>query len=166
MNLRRSKKTLSMIFFLALVTFLGFALLLLPTKEIQKPKALVAHPLYKKSELPTTERVADLLSYMTLEEKIGQMALVEKNSVKDVNDIRTYGIGGMLSGFGGKPEDNTAAGWRQMVEGFISISQSTRLGIPVIYGADAIHGHSNVPGEQAADCGGDQRHEQRNQNRD
>jgi len=104
------------------------------------------NPLYRNSETPVNQRVADLMSYMTLEEKIGQMALVEKNSLKEVGDIQTYGLGGALSGFGGRPDDNTPSGWKQMVETFVLESRSSRLGIPILYGVDAIHGHSNVPG--------------------
>lgn len=102
--------------------------------------------LYRNSGAPINQRVADLMSYMTLEEKIGQMALVEKNSLKDLEDIQTYGLGGMLSGSGGRPDDNTPLGWKQMVETFVSESRSSRLGIPILYGVDAIHGHSNIPG--------------------
>jgi beta-glucosidase len=107
---------------------------------------LPENPLYQNSDVPLALRVTDLLSHMTLEEKIGQMALVEKNSLDELADIRTYGLGGILSGFGGKPDDNTAAGWKNMIGSFISESRSSRLGIPVLYGVDAIHGHSNVPG--------------------
>jgi beta-glucosidase len=102
--------------------------------------------IYLNPNASTEERVKNLLSYMTLEEKIGQMALVEKNSIESLSDISTYGIGGMLSGFGGKPEDNTAEGWKNMVHTFVEESHSSRLGIPVLYGVDAIHGHSNVRG--------------------
>ncbi len=84
------------------------------------------------------------MSYMTLEEKIGQMTLLEKNSLKKLEDISKYGLGGMLSGFGAKPEENTIAGWKEMVEGFVAESKNSRLSIPVLYGVDAIHGHSNV----------------------
>lgn len=83
---------------------------------------------------------------MTLEEKIGQMALVEKNSLNKISDISEYTIGGMLSGFGGKPDNNTPEGWRKMIEGFTEQSFESRLKIPILYGVDAIHGHSNVPG--------------------
>jgi beta-glucosidase len=90
-------------------------------------------------------RIEDLLGRMTLEEKIGQMALVEKNSLP-LSDVSHYGIGAVLSGSGGKPQDNTPAGWRTMVEGFAQAAQKSRLGIPLLYGVDANHGHSNVPG--------------------
>lgn len=90
-------------------------------------------------------RVDELLSRMTLEEKIGQMTLVERNSISD-DDVRSYAIGAVLSGGGGKPADNTAEGWRTMVENFQSAAKQSRLGIPLLYGVDAIHGHSNIPG--------------------
>jgi beta-glucosidase len=92
------------------------------------------------------ERVEQLLSQMTLEEKIGQMALVEKNSLADVQDIATYKLGGLLSGAGSKPEVNTPEGWLAMVTGYQKVASSTRLGIPLLYGVDAVHGHGNMPG--------------------
>jgi len=102
---------------------------------------------YQDSSLPTKERVDDLLSRMTTAEKIGQMALIEKNSIQDLNDIAKYGLGALLSGGGGKPDgDNTAEAWLEMVENFQNYSKKTRLAIPLLYGVDANHGHSNVPG--------------------
>lgn len=101
---------------------------------------------YRQPDVPMSERVENLLSYMTLEEKAGQLALVDKNNVDETFDVATYGLGGLLSGFGAKPEDNTPQGWRTMVENFMDTSRLSRLGIPILYGVDAIHGHSNVPG--------------------
>ena len=101
---------------------------------------------YQNSALSTEARVVDLMNRMTIAEKIGQMALIEKNSISDLNDIARYGLGALMSGGGGKPDDNTPDGWLQMVNNFQSYSQKTRLGIPLLYGVDANHGHSNVPG--------------------
>ena len=101
---------------------------------------------YQDSALSIEARADDLINRMTVAEKIGQMALIEKNSVSDLNDIAKYGLGAMMSGGGGKPENNTPEGWFQMVENFQSYSQKTRLGIPLLYGIDANHGHSNVFG--------------------
>jgi len=103
-------------------------------------------PLFKDVTASIEDRIENLLSYMTLDEKIGQMTLVEKNSLKDISDISQYGLGALLSGFGGKPENNTIDGWKEMVEGFKVEAIKSRLGIPIFYGVDAIHGHSNVPG--------------------
>ena len=78
-------------------------------KEIVPP-APTHSALFHDTSLPIETRVNDLLAYMSLSEKIGQMALVEKNSIKDSDDIKNYGLGALLSGFGGKPENNTAVG--------------------------------------------------------
>jgi len=64
---------------------------------------------------------------MTVAEKIGQMALIEKNSVSDLNDIAKYGLGAMMSGGGGKPENNTPEGWFQMVENSKAIAKKLVL---------------------------------------
>ena len=101
---------------------------------------------YRDPSMSTDVRVEDILSRMTLDEKIGQMALVEKNSLEKTEDIVTYGIGAVLSGAGGKPDDNTPRGWKEMVGGFADAARRTRLGIPLLYGADANHGNGNVPG--------------------
>ena len=90
-------------------------------------------------------RVADLLSYMTTEEKIGQMTLVEKNSITELNDIASYNIGALLSGSGAKPVENTPEGWKVMIDQFQTAAKQSRLGIPLLYGVDAIHGHAHVP---------------------
>ncbi|MFK7803060.1 MAG: glycoside hydrolase family 3 protein [Anaerolineae bacterium] len=87
-------------------------------------------------------RVDELLAKMTLAEKIGQMTQVEKNSIKK-GDIAKLGIGSILSGGGGNPVPNNPENWRDMVNGFIEESLESRLGIPLIYGSDCVHGHNN-----------------------
>src|SRR5690242_677183 len=72
---------------------------------------------YKDPSLSPEERADDLLARMTTEEKIGQMTLVEKNSI-DPDDITDLFIGGLLSGGGGSPSQNTPEGWAEMVDGF------------------------------------------------
>jgi beta-glucosidase len=92
------------------------------------------------------ERADALVAHMTLREKIGQMSLVEKNSLQTINDIRTYHLGGVLSGAGAKPDQNTAAGWATMIAEYQAVATTTRLQIPLLYGVDAVHGHALVPG--------------------
>jgi len=99
---------------------------------------------YLKPTLSPEERAEDLLARMTLEEKFGQMTLIEKNSLLK-GDVAKYYLGGVLSGGGGYPRGyNNPEGWRDMVSEFQTEALDTRLGIPIIYGVDAVHGHNNV----------------------
>lgn len=130
------------------VLLLGIFLLILYTDFLDaKPTAVTSltAALYLDPTQPVEARVADLLSYMTLEEKIGQMTLVEKNSIKQSSDIASYHLGALLSGAGAKPTVNTAAGWKEMIDSYQDEAAKSRLGIPLLYGADAIHGHAHVP---------------------
>jgi len=104
-----------------------------------------APPVYQDASRPIPERVEDLLSRMSLAEKIGQMTLIEKNSLGE-GDVAEYYLGGVLSGGGGPPHDNTPEGWLEMVRAFQEEALTTPLAIPIIYGVDAVHGHNNVPG--------------------
>jgi beta-glucosidase len=102
-------------------------------------------PFHIDSSRPISEQVEDLLGQMTLDEKIGQMTQVEKNSIQ-WGDITRYFIGSILSGGGGSPSTNTAEAWAEMIHGFQKEALATRLGIPIIYGVDAVHGHGNLHG--------------------
>ena len=119
--------------------------------KLPEPEVLPTRPpipadaTYKNPDAPVADRVDDLLARMSLEDKLGQMTLIEKNSIES-NDITALGIGGLLSGGGGYPETNTPEGWAEMVDGFQAAALDTHLGIPLIYGVDAVHGHSNVAG--------------------
>jgi len=91
---------------------------------------------------------ADCLSKMTLAEKAGQMTQASWTSLKSKADITTYGLGSLLSGGGGGPNGagGTAAQWKAMVDDFQSYALKTRLGIPLLYGIDAVHGNNNITG--------------------
>ncbi len=75
-------------------------------------------PIYRDASLPDEERITDLLSRMTMNEKIGQMALVEQESITNAEDITDYGLGALLSGGGSGPDTNTPERmlvWRLLV---------------------------------------------------
>jgi beta-glucosidase len=82
---------------------------------------------------------------MTLAEKIGQMVQIGKEGVRP-GEIREHFVGSVLSPGGGFPEDNSPSGWLEMVNGFQAKALETRLGIPLLYGVDAVHGHGNMVG--------------------
>ncbi|RQW89262.1 beta-glucosidase [Micromonospora globispora] len=82
---------------------------------------------------------------MSLDEKIGQMTQAERGSVT-ATDLTTYRLGSILSGGGSAPSPNTAASWADMYDSFQRAALATPLGIPMIYGVDAVHGHNNVVG--------------------
>ena len=108
------------------------------------PDTAEAQP-YKDPSLPVATRVNDLLSRMSLDEKIGQMTQGERLSVSNAQLVQ-YRIGSLLSGGGSAPSPNNATSWANMYDSFQNAALSTPLGIPLIYGVDAVHGHNNVIG--------------------
>jgi len=104
-----------------------------------------ATAVYLDPDAPIDDRVEDLLARMTLAEKIGQMTQVEKGRMRP-DDVTEHAIGSVLSGGGGYPTTNNAEAWAEMVDEFQRYAMKTRLGIPLLYGVDAIHGHNNVRG--------------------
>ncbi len=90
--------------------------------------------------------VETLLSQMTLEEKVGQMTQADRGALQPETDIRDERLGSVLSGGGSSPPDNRAPGWADMYDRFQGYALQTRLGIPIVYGIDAVHGHNNVRG--------------------
>jgi beta-glucosidase len=113
----------------------------IPTSTAQKQEL----PLYLNPEFPPAKRAKDLLDRMTLDEKIGQMTLIEKNSLDPV-DIINLKIGAVLSGGGGYPVPNDAQNWLWMVNRYQDTASAMPTAIPVLYGVDAVHGHNNLRG--------------------
>ncbi|KAH7522724.1 hypothetical protein FEM48_Zijuj07G0168800 [Ziziphus jujuba var. spinosa] len=99
---------------------------------------------YRDPKQPLNARIKDLLKRMTLEEKIGQMVQIDR-TVASSEVLKKYFIGSVLSGGGSVPAKQASPEtWIDMVNDFQKGSLSTRLGIPMIYGIDAVHGHNNV----------------------
>jgi beta-glucosidase len=108
-----------------------------------------ATPPYENPRLPVSKRVDDLLSRMTLEEKIGQMEQTERARVDDPANthlITDMHFGSILSGGGSTPTPNTPEAWADMVDRFQRAALATRLHIPILYGIDSVHGDGNMLG--------------------
>ena len=92
-------------------------------------------------------QVKELLSRMTLEEKIGQMIQTDQEHLRDPADIEKYYIGSVLSGGNSDPPGgNSLQAWTDRYDQLQKYALETRLGIPILYGIDAVHGHNNVLG--------------------
>lgn len=96
-------------------------------------------------------RVAELMSRMTLEEKVGQVIQADIGSVTPAEAAR-YNLGSILNGGNSAPGgDNYAPpeAWLALADEFYRASADTsggRAGIPILWGTDAVHGHNNVLG--------------------
>ena len=89
----------------------------------------------------------DLLSRMTLAEKIGQMTQADHEFIKDPSDVERFMLGSVLNGGDSDPSSgNSMQSWRAMAEMYQGHAARTRLRIPLIYGIDAVHGNNNVIG--------------------
>ncbi|HET8662659.1 MAG TPA: carbohydrate-binding protein [Micromonosporaceae bacterium] len=108
-------------------------------------RAAATHLPYHDPSLPVPTRVADLLSRMSLDEKLGQMTQAERGAVSNA-DITSFRLGSLLSGGGSAPSPNNATSWANMYDSFQNAALATPLGIPLVYGVDAVHGHNNVVG--------------------
>ena len=127
-----------------------------PTAQAQAP------PAYRDASLPIDQRVSDLLSRMTLKEKVGQMGQINVEVLQGspdtpwdrgplnpdlLNDVLNVNqIGSILSGGGAwPPVGDDGKAWADEINAIQKFAlDHSRLGIPIIYGADAVHGHNNL----------------------
>ncbi|AUC89884.1 MAG: beta-glucosidase [Alteromonas sp.] len=101
---------------------------------------------------PAVEKqVSELMSTMTLEQKIAQMIQPEIRNIT-VEEMRQYGFGSYLNGGGAFPDNNkhaTPEDWVALAEKLYQASIDDSLDgstIPTMWGTDAVHGHNNVIG--------------------
>ena len=105
----------------------------------------------KTYDVELEAKIKELLSKMTLEQKIAQMIQPE---IRDftVEDMRRYGFGSYLNGGGAFPNNDKHASpedWITLAENMYQASIDDTLdgsSIPAIWGTDAVHGHNNVIG--------------------
>jgi beta-glucosidase len=117
-------------------------------------------PVYKNPNLPSARRVKDLLSRMTLEEKAAQMVCIwqkkpetlvdadgnfdEGKAKAEFKDRRGLGQVGRPSDAGGGLNARRMAELTNAIQRFFL--ENSRLGIPVMYHEECLHGHAAVDG--------------------
>jgi beta-glucosidase len=102
-------------------------------------------PSARKAGVPSPD-VETLLAQMSPDEKIGQMTQADMKALKDGKEVHSYLLGSVLSGADSLPKPNEPATWVAMYDRYQSQALSTRLGIPMLYGVDAVHGHGACKG--------------------
>lgn len=96
-------------------------------------------------------RIADLLGRMTLEEKVGQIIQADIGSVTPAQ-VGEFNLGSILNGGSSAPGDDNRASpdqWLALADEFWDASTDTSdggVGVPTIWGTDAVHGNSNLFG--------------------
>lgn len=91
------------------------------------------------------QKVDSVLTLMTLDEKIGQMTQVRHFYDIQKGDVTTKFIGSVIHTNGLLPGDG-ALGWQTRFTELQKEALSTRLGIPLLFGVDAVHGQNTFPG--------------------
>ena len=86
-----------------------------------------------------------LLGQMSIQQKAAQMVMGRYESV-DPSDVSAEGVGTVFSAGSAIPGGGSASEWASLIDGFISASQSTPNGLPVLFGIDAVHGNSKATG--------------------
>lgn len=116
--------------------YLLFVVCLLPMGSVAQN---LKTPVYKNKSISISARVTDLLSRMTLKEKVGQLNLItfvnENNSTNPMDDkVKAGSVGGILKSNGVKQNLRIQK---------IAVEQ-TRLGIPILFQEDVIHGYKTI----------------------
>ena len=98
--------------------------------------------------LPDPTFVNNLMKTMSIEEKVGQVIQADLDFIEP-SDLRDYPIGSVLNGGNTSPRGKLRASpaeWKSLAQEFYEESKKTGASIPVLWGTDAVHGHSNVFG--------------------
>lgn len=103
------------------------------------------HYMKQNSKEQIEKKVDSLLALMTLDEKIGQMTQVRHFDDIDGDDIAEKFIGSVIHTDGPTP-GNDAKGWQAKFVELQKQALSTRLGIPLLLGVDAVHGQNTLEG--------------------
>jgi beta-glucosidase len=129
------------------------------TAHASSSQASHSRPWMNASQSPSV-RARELLSRMTLAEKAGEMTQIDVNRLR--GDCKAHNgplrrkclhkvlakdhVGSILAGANDNPVQNTARQWAKQYNAIQHYALShSRLGIPIIYGVDAVHGFGHPP---------------------
>jgi beta-glucosidase len=90
-------------------------------------------------------KVKTLLGQMNIDQKVGQMLLVERQKASP-SQVTQYGLGGVLTAADAHPEPNTPNGWADEVDSYHQAALASANKIPAFYAIDAVHGNAELPG--------------------
>lgn len=91
-------------------------------------------------------KVDALISQMTLAQKIGQMTQAERLSCTPTQAAEFH-LGSVMCGAGSAPSNNRLQDWLEMADSYYQTQKDqAHHGIPILLGADAVHGHNNLIG--------------------
>ncbi|MEJ5283671.1 MAG: glycoside hydrolase family 3 protein [Brevinematales bacterium] len=88
--------------------------------------------------------VEKILKEMSIEDKIGQMILVEAENLTNKSDIKNYRVGGVFFGENAFPNPNIPSKWIEVITEFQNIAKTTKMKIPLFVGAHIYHGNNKV----------------------
>jgi len=99
----------------------------------------------KNKDIQIEQKVDSLLAMMTLDEKIGQMTQVRHFEEIPEDAIASGAIGSVIHTEGPLPGSN-AASWQATFTQLQKKALASRLGIPLLFGVDAVHGQNTYEG--------------------
>lgn len=100
------------------------------------------------TDAATEAKITAMMARMTVEQKVGQTIQGDISAMTPA-DLRRYPLGSVLAGGNSGPNGNeraTPAEWHALVKAYRTESLASGARIPVLFGVDAVHGHSNIPG--------------------
>jgi beta-glucosidase len=132
-------------FTLRITLFLGAMFLCVILVSCSAISAVSQSDMKPKSFMAFDAQAKEILAKMTLEEKVGQMVQPDYANMRDKNDIQKYFVGSVLMGGDSDPAaGNSLQAWTDVYENAQKLAMGTRLGIPLMFGVDSVHGFSNV----------------------
>ena len=100
------------------------------------------------TNVATENAISAIIARMSDAQKVGQVIQADISAITP-SDLARYPLGSILAGGNSGPYGNEradAATWKKLVNAFRDASQASGAGIPILFGVDAVHGHSNLPG--------------------